>query len=1128
MIYLSDLRKSYRTGDFVQRALDGVSAKFRDSEFVAILGPSGSGKTTFLNVIGGLDHADSGDLIINGVSTKGYHAKDWDAYRNHHVGFVFQSYNLIPHQTILSNVELALTLAGISPAERKHCAQEALTQVGLGEHIHKKPSQLSGGQMQRVAIARALVNNPDIVLADEPTGALDTETGEQVMGLLAEVAKKRLVVMVTHNPELAEKYATRIMRIADGHIVDDTDPFEGAEQDVSHNVATATSSATINSPKSAATATKPHPGRASMSFLTALALSFSNLMAKKGRTLLTAFAGSIGIMGIAAILALSNGVSNYIDKVQEDALSSSPLTITKSSFDITSMMTKTTEYRTGSKKSANDTATDKKKSKDELIPSSPIMSDVLTDVKNNDLKSFRAFLESGKSGMEPHVSAITYGYGIKPQIYMADSSKGVKQLNPSSLSKIMSNGVSSMSAMSVGGSNMGFQEMVDDQDLLNAQFDVVAGKWPKKYNETVLVLNKSGELSDYTLYSIGVLDPDKLSDMLSDAIASKKVTAPATDVKFSYDDALKLKFKLVNQVNLFARSEDGKTWTDHSNDKDFLKSAVDAGTELRIVGVVKPKATASNTSLNEGVAYRHDLILHLIKEAGESEIVQEQLAHPETDVFTGKTFDALKKEQGKKLDMSSLFSVDQSLLASAFTLDQSKLNAGKIDPSAFDFSKLKFDTSSLKLQIDQAAIAKSVRQSLANNLPTPDTADLGFGDLADISGAPDEATAARLANMQAVSQAVGENFPKLLQGYIASLGKKIQAGDDVSNYSQLMTDYLATPVSQGGGKDYFDAIVAAAGDETQQQKTSAALTKYLVNSVAPSVQATLSSAVSSASSQALNQAMDQMKSQLAQTLADQMGQAMQTQMAGFATSLKSAMSVDPTVFASAIKVNMDQEDLTSLLANYMNAEELSYDNNLAKLGYADETEPESINIYAKSFDDKQEVKNLIDAYNKDQEAAHKADRSISYSDLTGVLMGSVSDIIHMISLVLIAFVSVSLVVSSIMIGIITYISVLERKKEIGILRAMGASKLNIANIFNAETFIEGLFAGGLAIAIVLLVSVPVNIWVEKTYNVENILALPWTQAAILILISVILTLVAGVIPSTAAARRDPVEALRSE
>ncbi|MEE1045757.1 MAG: ABC transporter ATP-binding protein/permease [Olegusella sp.] len=1175
MIELRDLRKSYKTGDFVQKALDGVSVTFRDSEFVAILGPSGSGKTTLLNVVGGLDHADSGDLVINGVSTKDYGSKDWDTYRNHHVGFVFQSYNLIPHQTILSNVELALTLSGVGRAERRRRAKEALERVGLGEHIHKHPSQLSGGQMQRVAIARALVNDPDIVLADEPTGALDAETGIQVMDLLAEVARDRLVVMVTHNPDLARQYATRIVNIADGRITGDSDPITPAELDATTlvhkdgvtGIAATSAVAGPEGPvedavviprpeeaKGERSASKKADRKASMSFLTALSLSFSNLMAKKGRTILTAFAGSIGIMGIAAILALSNGVNNYIDKVQEDALSSSPLTITKSSFDVSSIMTQAAGYSAEGGESRGDesgASTEDRAGQaagSDTIPESTIMSDILTDIKNNDLESFRTYLESGESDVKDHVTAITYNYGITPQVYASDTSDGVKQLNPSTLQGIMSNGMSSM-MMAGASSSAGFQEMLDDQAILDAQYDVVKGTWPKKYDECVLVLSSSGGISDYTLYSLGVLDPEELSRMLNSAIKSEKVDVPDADVDFTYDDAMDLNFRIVNQADLYTRSEDGATWTDRSSDEAYMKNLVDQGLELHVVGVVRPKGTASATSLGEGIAYRHDLITHLMAEAADSEIVRAQLANPDVDVFTGKTFDELQDAQNAQLDMSSLFSVDESKIAQAFTIDQSALTADGIDASAFDFSNIDMGSVTASATPNKEEIAKSVMSTLATNMPAPDFADLGYGDLAEplskmginslsdlasISDAKANPTmmtilqqypevAGRLASLGAVADAYRkqvdlENTNSLFKGYLQYVKDH---GSEGKSYSQMMSDYLV-----GDGKAALDAIVAVAGDNGEA--TRAGMTKYLTNTVAPSISAALATAQATATSQATEQMMTGMQQQLAQVIAQQMTDVMGQQMARFAAKLQNAIHIDGAMFASAISVNMDQDDLTSLLVNYMNREELTYDNNLIKLGYADEDKPESINIYAKSFDDKQVVEDIIADYNDQVEAAGEADKSISYSDITGVLMKSVTSIINMISLVLIAFVSVSLVVSSIMIGIITYISVLERKKEIGILRAMGASKLNVANIFNAETFIEGLLAGMLAIAVVYIASVPVNAMVLRDHNVANILALPPGQALILILISVVLTLVAGLIPSTAAARRDPVEALRSE
>ena len=1004
MIELKHLRKSYKVGDFEQKALDDVSLSFRDNEFVAVLGPSGSGKTTLLNVLGGLDHADTGELVINGTSTKDYSSADWDTYRNHHIGFIFQSYNLIPHQTVLSNVELALTLSGVSREERRARAMAELERVGLAEHASKKPSQLSGGQMQRVAIARALVNDPDIVLADEPTGALDTETGIQVMDLLSEIASDRLVIMVTHNPELAYDYANRIVKLHDGQIVDDSNPFDPSKSDEQE------------AKLAAAARDKAQAGRkkhASMSFLTALALSFNNLMTKKGRTFLTAFAGSIGIIGIAAILALSNGVNNYIAKVEEDTLSSTPLTITQSSFDVTSIMMQAGDYVHGD--AEDDVAAG-------VIPESTIMADVLTDVKTNDLKSLRSFFEANGGDVNHYVNAIVYGYGITPQIYKADTSAGIKQLNPGALSSIMSNDISSAGMFStMMGSASSFQEMLDDQKLLEEQYDIVAGAWPANYDECVLVLNKNGGISDYTLYALGILDPDELNDLLMDALASEDLDVPDTNVEFTQDEALALTFKVVNECDMYTKASSGSTWVDRSDDESYMKTQIAEGLDLKVVGIIKPSATASSTSMDEGIGYRHDLILHLIDQAATSPVVEAQMAEPDVDIFTGKTFESLKDDAESSFDMGSLFSIDQNMMARAFNVDNAAIESAMA--SAMKGASANLDTSSMK-------------DSLADLEPFKlEPEDIDLSKLVVEPGeTPQEAVA------------------KLLQDQVG----------------QRMKEYIS------------ETLAPHMEDQT----------KVIIDGYTMSLASSMASALS--------------------------------------TAMGTAVSVDPSMFAQSITVNMDQDELTSMFMNLARSNDLSYENNLQTLGYADIADPISISIYAKSFDDKQVVEDIIDQYNVDMESSGEEDKTISYSDIMGALMSSVTNIIDMISMVLIAFVSISLVVSSIMIGIITYISVLERKKEIGILRAMGASKGNIANIFNAETVIEGLMSGVFAVVLVALVSLPVNAIVLAMMNISGILALPITAALILILISVLLTFIAGLVPAMNAARRDPVEALRSE
>ncbi len=1069
MIELKNISKSYKMGSFEQRALDDVSISFRDNEFVAVLGPSGSGKTTLLNILGGLDRSDSGDIVINGTSTKRYKSSDWDTYRNHRIGFIFQSYNLIPHQTILSNVELALTLSGVSRVERRARAAEALEKVGLGDHINKKPNQLSGGQMQRVAIARALVNDPDIVLADEPTGALDTTTGTQVMDLLSEIANDRLVIMVTHNPELAESYATRIVRLSDGQISDDSNPL--VSDGVSENSVLA-AALIAGEPVVSDAATASFEGatqrkrerKASMSFLTALSLSFNNLMTKKGRTFLTAFAGSIGIIGIAAILALSNGVNEYIAKVEEDTLSSYPLTISKSSYDVTSLITGTSTATTvKSDTSTGDISTT-------VIPEKTVLSDMFAKIKSNDLSSFKTYLDSGQSGIEQYVNTIRYGYGITPQIYGSDTSDGVVQLNPSSFSKMTSTSMSSSSAFDSLFSSSSFEEMIDDQDLLDSQYDVVTGRWPESYDECVLVLGKSGTLSDFTLYNLGVLDPEELESLMKKVMKSEKVDIPDTVASFTYNDAMNLTFKVVPSCDDYKLNAEYGTWTDMSDDEEYMLQQVNNGTTLKVVGVVRPNSTTSTVALSQGIAYTHGLITHLMSQAAASPIVQQQKANPEIDVFTGKTFDELQSGQVGSLDFGSMISVDQDAIRNAFSFDT----------SALDTSSSNVDTSSL---MDVPAMT-----TMLSNIPSPDFSSLNNTSL----------TTDQLA-------AVNKIESNLVSGFITYWFSR-HPGETISATTNINPD-LETYLVTDGVQKQINQIVFITGQASASQVQNI-LRSYMANTFMPYLQ--------------------NMMAQTVQQMADVMVTSMQQSMNSLVSSMGNAISLDTSVFASAIHFNMDQGDLTSLLTNYMNASELTYDNNISKLGYAEEGNPESISIYPKDFADKGHVLTVIDAYNQQMQDEGKTDQVISYTDIMGSLISSVTDIVNMISLVLIAFVSISLVVSSIMIGIITYISVLERKKEIGILRAMGASKRNIGNVFNAETIIEGLIAGVFAIVVVLAASIPVNMIVLNLFQVSNIMTLPWTSAVALIGISVVLTLVAGLIPSSAASRRDPVEALRSE
>lgn len=1083
MLELKGICKRYVTQSFTQVALDSVSLSFRDNEFVAILGPSGSGKTTMLNVIGGLDHFDSGDLLIDGISTKDFHDRDWDAYRNNRIGFVFQSYNLIPHQTILENVELALTLTGVGHAERRQRAREALEKVGLGEHVNKRPSQLSGGQMQRVAIARALINDPEIVLADEPTGALDSTTSVQVMDLLKDVARDRLVIMVTHNPELAYQYATRIVNLADGKITDDSDPFDVA--------------------KATRRVAKP-TRKTSMSFVTALGLSARNLMTKKGRTAMTAFAGSIGIIGIAAILALSNGVNGYIKKVEEDTLSSYPLTISKQDYDLSSMM--------GGQGAADDEASnggdlsdgtgDKAKGTDK-IPVVTAVKDMFASVKSNDMTSFKAWLDAGGDGIDKEVNAIQYGYGVSPVVYRAGKGdeKSVR-LVPNAMTEAMSGGASSAATVSM--ESMGtsvFNEMIDDQSLLDSQYDVVAGHWPTSANEAVMVLSSRGTVGDYTLYSIGALDINELNDLVNSAMtADGGVKAPETGTDFTYDDALSTTFKVLSPADAYRKNEETGIWTDMSDDADFMTAKVADGIDVRIVGVVRPNETANASALTPGIAYTHALTRRLMERAANSQIVQEQLAHPETDVFTGKSFDELRGEAKQGVDLGSMFSVDEAALKSAFSFDTSALSGagGGMDLSGIDLSGLDIDLSGVGRDIDFGDIMAKA--------PAPDFSGIFDG----LELTPEQ------------MQQVGTLANQLFEGFLQSDQFKALTPDDLKDASKLAAAFSAYLENDAAAQQYLAQLRALGGDALAE-RLQQVMGDYVQKQLAPYLQQSMDQVMKAVSEQIATTVSTQLKAGAA-GLMDQMT----TQMSSSFANLASAMRVDAGAFARAIHFNMDAEDLSSLMMSYAKASKLTYDNNLTTLGYADEADPISVKIFPRDFEAKERVLDYIDAYNKQVKAAGHDEQAISYTDYMGIIMGSVTDIVNTISLVLIAFVSISLVVSSIMIGIITYISVLERKKEIGILRAIGASKRNVANVFNAETFIEGLIAGVFAIVVVVAVSFPVNAWALAAKQVPNLMSLPAQDALMLIVISVLLTVVAGLLPARSASKKDPVEALRSE
>ena len=857
MLQIRQLRKEYRTGNLVQKALDGVSLNLRDNEFVAILGPSGSGKTTLLNIIGGLDRYDSGDVIINGISTKKYKDRDWDSYRNHTIGFVFQSYNLIPHQTVLANVELALTISGIGKAERRERAVKALEEVGLGNQLHKKPNQMSGGQMQRVAIARALVNDPDILLADEPTGALDSDTSVQVMDLLREVAKDRLVVMVTHNPELAEQYATRIVKLRDGKIRSDSAPFlieEGAQAEPQHK----------------------NMGKSSMSFLTALSLSFNNLKTKKARTLLTSFAGSIGIIGIALILSLSNGVQNYIDDIEEDTLSSYPISLESSTMDATDLLNAVSGLAGG-----QDYADGRVHATSYLQAMFSLLGN---DSTSNNLAAFKTYIEENQAKFDEYANDIQYSYNIDLNIYHEDADGGYTQVNPDQVvDKLGMGQVSSMQEM-IMGSSMAyapFREMKNNQDLVREQYDILAGRLPESYDEVVLQVDANGNISDYSLYAIGLLDADELEESYQKMMAGEDVSYMSEelrDVSYSYDEILAARFKVLLNTDYYTKV--AGVWIDNSENAEYMQGLLNDALELKVVGMVRPNSTTLSTQENYGsIWYTSDLTRYVVERIDDTQIAQEQLANPEVNVFTG----------------------------------------------------LPFSSGEFKIE------------------------DLSAEQMA----------------------------------YLSSL---------------------------------------------------------------------------------------------------------------------------------------DATSLAELIADYQENANATYESNLEKLGVVDLSDPAVISLYASSFDNKEALADLITEYNNGVDEADK----ISYTDTVAVMISGVTSIIDVISAVLIAFVSISLVVSSIMIGIITYISVLERTKEIGILRAIGASKRDVSRVFNAETLIIGLVAGVLGIVITVLLDLLANPIIESVTGVGGLAALPVLGAVILVLISVFLTMFAGLIPAKIASRKNPVEALRSE
>ena len=937
MLTVSNISKVYKTGTLVQKALDGVSLSFRDTEFVAILGPSGSGKTTLLNIIGGLDRYDSGEMSIDGVPTSRYSARDWDTYRNHTIGFIFQSYYLIPHQSVLSNVELAMTLSGVSREERRKRALEALERVGLADQAHKKPNQLSGGQMQRVAVARALVNGPSVLLADEPTGALDSDTGEQVMQLLKEIATDHLVIMVTHNADLADRYATRVVHLKDGQVTEDSDPFDPASlpaEEPSENEEPA------EKPKK-----KKRP---SMSFAMAFMLSLSNLWSKKARTILVALAASIGIVGIALILSLSNGANSYIQGIERDSLSQYPLELRTSTFSMASSFAAYAQMRT----EVEDTSED-------MVTEQQMMGRWLAATKTNDLASLKAWFDSGESKIEENVRAIDYGYGLSPQIYLVQEGKYRQVCPDQTLSAFgMDLDDSLMSMLSDYSMGEVFVQLPSSDELYKDDYEIVAGTWPQKDTDCVLVLTGSDGISDFVLYSMGLKDADALSQQISSVVSGKGSSAEVQrNQVFSAQEFLGISFKLLPAYDKYEYDSRLGIWIDVSSDSAKMSDMLASAETMSIVGVVRLKDDSSYGMLGTGIGYSAQLIERLIVRAGESEVVKAQLSSPEIDVLTGRSF-------GEEAEGSDLSLLDL-----------------------------------INIQPEKALEAVNIHWDRVGSLVPEDVAVIS------------------------------------------------------DTLSRIMSEYYWKGHSP-----------------------------------------TLSKALSDGS-----------------------------------TLLASIIEVDKNKLSQAFSLTINQARLQEMLASMSGSESASLEVNLTRFGYADIASPSHISIYPKDFDSKNNVLDILDGYNATMREAGMRDKVIYYTDYVGALMDSVTTIIDAITYVLVAFVSISLVVSSIMIGIITYISVLERRKEIGILRALGASKRNISQVFNAETFIIGLLAGILGILLTLLFQIPINRIITTLAEQDGIKAfLPAGSGLILVLLCVFLTFIGGLIPSRKAARQDPVLALRSE
>ncbi len=1190
MLELKNISKEYRTGAETVHALRGVDLAFRESEFVSILGPSGCGKTTMLNILGGLDQYTDGDLVIDGISTKEYKDADWDAYRNDTIGFVFQSYNLISHQTVLSNVELALTLSGVSASERKRRAVEALERVGLGDQINKRPAEMSGGQVQRVAIARALINDPDIILADEPTGALDTETSTQVMDILKDISSRKLVIMVTHNPDLAEAYSTRIVRLSDGQVISDSDPFvpgsaEAAEavsiEPDSRNEAvgkfagkhagkvigkgvgqvvagpaggfiggqlgkaagkqlgsTAADQATMHQRQKSSGRAGRRRNR-SMSMATALHLSLNNLMTKKARTLLTAFAGSIGIIGIALILSVSNGFQTYIDKLEEDTLSSYPLTIMSETADMTSMIT---AFMTNAMDTEGEASGDK-------LHEQQIMTDMLASVGTNDLAAFKKRIDSNIDTVGDWFNAYQYNYGLSVNIYSTNMKYGPLRVSPGSIMQSYMSGFQ-QSNFSMMNTDVFFQ-MMDNEDLLKTQYKVLAGKWPEKYNELLLVLDSEDQLNDYVVYTLGLRDPQELKDMITDVMNGEEIENKNDQLEWTYDDFLGMEFALVHACDTYTRNSTYNVWEDRSDDEDYMEDLIDRSEKLHISGIVCAKEISGANAMSSGVGYLPSLTLHMIDYAKDSDIVKIQRANDKVDVFSGKTFESIRNKTDEGLGFEDMISIDEGKLKKAL--------GGDIDPKAIQKDIMSIGNDALKEITDQES-AKKIEKAILKDLneaidginsdlvraaeKDPDN----FKLTKDII---DKAISDHLFSKKNEHQALLNQF---LKGYGTALNQvasKINDGIEASDKDAIVAALTSElkeknlPVTEEQVASLLESIPA---DADKDEVTAIVMEKFSLPPQMKSLAEPLAEplmqaakAIATTPADILETSLPPIKSGLLDSDEVKEGLQKYTLSIVTATNLYPALGkateavgkqfkVDPSGIADAFTMKMSEDEITRLITAYVSGgEESGYEKNLRKLGYADIEKPFSMSFYLKDFESKENFLKFIDDYNQEMQDNGDEDMVISYTDVTGVLIKSVKNITNAVSYVLIAFVAISLIVSSIMIGVITYISVLERTKEIGILRAIGASKKDIARIFNAETIIVGLCAGVIGIAVSLLLLIPIN---HILINLTNIAALkailPVAGGVALVIISIFLTFIAGLIPSGMAARKDPVVALRTE